>query len=63
MYKEYLNFVKQSKCQLTAVSVYKRYLKFTPAAREDFLDMLQEIGNWKEAIYQLYDMVTDKDTV
>ena len=60
IWKEYLNFVKQSKCQLTAVSVYKRYLKFTPAAREDFLDMLQEIGNWKEAIYQLYDMVTDK---
>ena len=22
--------------------------------------MLQEAGNWKEAIYQLYDMVTDK---
>ena len=34
IWKEYLNFVKQSKCQLTAVSVYKRYLKFTPAARD-----------------------------
>jgi pre-mRNA-splicing factor SYF1 len=63
VWEAFLGFAKGSKCSHTAVSVYNRYLKFTPSASEEFLDILKQIKNWKEYVARLFKMVMSKDYV
>ncbi len=43
----------------TCIRVYRRYLMFSPAGREDYVDYLLATGNADEAAFQIAAMVND----
>lgn len=59
----YTKFVKDFGVWQTAVKVYRRYLTFDPAYREEFAQYLLSIGKFDEGVQQLAVMVNDDQFV
>ena len=59
----YTKFVKEFGVVPTAVKVYRRYLTFDPAYREEYAQYLLSIGKWDEGVKQLATMVNDDQFV
>ncbi|CBJ33520.1 conserved unknown protein [Ectocarpus siliculosus] len=57
----YLEWAKGFGVRETAVRVFRRYLMFDPAHREDYVDYLETEGQWEEAAKQLGICVNDED--
>ena len=60
MYLEFVRSLAVAGCWETAVRVYRRYLQYEPADREEYIDYLKSIGHWDEAAQQLGIVVTDE---
>jgi pre-mRNA-splicing factor SYF1 len=55
----YTKFVKELGVWQTAVKVYRRYVTFDPAYREDYTAYLLSIGHFDEGARQIANMVND----
>lgn len=55
----YLPWVRGTGVWETCVRVYRRYLQYEPAGREEYVDYLLAIGHWDEAAHQLATIVND----
>lgn len=55
----YVQFAKESGVVETCIRIYRRYLMFSPAGREEYVDFLLATGNADEAAFQLAAMVND----
>lgn len=55
----YIKWAKEFGVIPTALKVYRRYLTFDPAYREEFAQYLISIGKYDEGVKQLADMVND----
>jgi hypothetical protein len=55
----YIKWAKEFGVVPTALKVYRRYLTFDPAYREEFSQYLVSIGRYDEGVKQLADMVND----
>ena len=60
VWKVYLGFVRECGSMETAVRVYRRYLKFDPSHREEYVDYLLSIKVYDEAAQQLAEIVNDE---
>ena len=58
IWKLYLDFA-HSASGLTAVKIWKRYMQIQPELREDFIDILHELGAWSEAAKQYIIILND----
>jgi len=52
IWKLYLKWVKEFGVWETAVRVYRRYLKFNPDGREEYVNYLTELGHFEEVSVQ-----------
>lgn len=59
----YLEWVKSFGVEETAVRVFRRYLMYNPAAREEFVTYLEGIGQFEEAARQLSIVLNDEHFV
>ncbi len=59
----YTKFVKDFGVWQTAVKVYRRYLTFDPAYREEYSQYLLSINKYDEAVKQMAIMVNDDNFV
>lgn len=59
----YTKFVKEAGVWQTAVKVYRRYLTFDPAYREEYAQYLISIGKFDEGAKQIATMLTDDQFV
>lgn len=57
----YMKFVKSVGVPETTMRVYRRYIKLEPAAIEDYIDYLVEIGQIGEAAKQLARVINDEN--
>ena len=60
MYLKFVRSLAGAGCWETAVRVYRRYLQYEPADREEYIDYLKSIGHWDEAAQQLGLVVSDE---
>lgn len=63
IWKLYMEWAKGLDIPETAIRVFRRYLMYDPAYREEYIDYLEEIEQYEEAARQLSICLNDEDFV